>query len=154
MLSSRIEGTQATVVEVLQYQADAQLPMDPTRSSDIQEILNYRLAIAQAVADFQTRPFSLNLLKQLHATLLDSVRGRDKSPRQIPAASRTGSVPYGEPIERATFVPPVWEQVEPALYNWEEYLHADEKDPLVQLAVVKAQFELIHPFRDGNGTAG
>jgi Fic family protein len=153
VLSSRIEGSQATVVEVLQYQADAQQPLDPDRRADIQEILNYRLAIAEAVRDFQTRPFSLNLLKQLHAILLDSVRGRDKSPGRF-RRRQNWIGPFGEGIERATYVPPVWEQVEPALHNWEEYVHAEERDPLVQLALVKAQFELIHPFEDGNGRLG
>jgi Fic family protein len=60
----------------------------------------------------------------------------------------------GAPIERATFVPPAPQNVMDALTNWENYLHSKEKDPLVQLAILKAQFELIHPFRDGNGRIG
>jgi Fic family protein len=153
VLSSRIEGTQASMEEVLQFEADSREPIDPSRRADIQEILNYRHAMAQAVADLEKRPFSLNLLKSLHAILLDSVRGRDRSPgrfRQV----QNYVAPQGEPIERATYVPPVWEQVEPAMDNWERYLHADEKDLLVQLAIAKAQFELIHPFMDGNGRLG
>jgi len=153
VLSSRIEGTQASMEEVLEFEADSREPTDPSRRADIQEILNYRRAMAQAVEDLETRPFSLNLLKSLHAILLDSVRGRDRSPgrfRQV----QNYVAPPGEPIERATYVPPVWEQMEPAMDNWERYLHADEKDPLVQLAIAKAQFELIHPFMDGNGRLG
>jgi Fic family protein len=153
VLSSRIEGTQATLGEVLEFEADAQEPLDPLRKADIQEILNYRRAMAQAVEDLETRPLSLNLLKQLHATLLDSVRGRDQSPGRFRRVQNY-IAPPGEPIERATYVPPAWEQVKPAMDNWETYLHTDEKDPLVQLAIAKAQFELIHPFQDGNGRLG
>jgi len=153
VLSSRIEGTQASLEEVLQFEADSQEPIDSSRKADIQEILNYRRAMAQAVRDLETRPFSLNLLKQLHATLLDSVRGRDKSPGRFRRSQNYVALP-GEPIERATYVPPAWEQVAPAMDNWEKYLHTDEKDPLVQLAIAKAQFELIHPFLDGNGRLG
>ena len=80
VLSSRIEGTQASMEEVLQFEADSREPVDPSRRADIQEILNYRRAMAQAVSDLETRPFSLNLLKSLHDILLDSVRGRDRSP--------------------------------------------------------------------------
>ena len=153
VLSSRIEGTQASLGEVLEFEADAQEPIDPSRKADIQEILNYRRAMAQAVCNLETRPFSLNLLTQLHATLLDSVRGRDQSAGRF-RRIQNYVAPPGEPIERATYVPPVWQQAEPAMDNWERYLHADEKDPLVQLAIAKAQFELIHPFQDGNGRLG
>jgi Fic family protein len=153
VLSSRIEGTQASMEEVLQFEADSQEPIDPSRRADIQEILNYRRAMAQAVSDLENRPFSLNLLRSLHATLLDSVRGRHQSPGRFRRVQNYVAPP-GEPIERATYVPPVWQQVEPAMDNWERYLHGDEKDPLVQLAIAKAQFELIHPFQDGNGRLG
>jgi Fic family protein len=153
VLSSRIEGTQASMEEVLQFEADSRQQVDPSLRADIQEILNYRRAMAEAVSDLEARPFSLNLLKQLHATLLDSVRGRDQSPGRFRRVQNYVAPP-GEPIERATYVPPVWQQVEPAMDNWERYFHADEKDPLVQLAIAKAQFELIHPFQDGNGRLG
>ena len=153
VLSSRIEGTQATMGEVLQFEAGSEEPVDPSRRADIQEILNYRRAMAQAVTSLKTRPFSLNLLRQLHAILLDSVRGRDQFPGRFRRVQNY-IAPSGEPIERATYVPPAWEQVEPAMYNWEECFHSSEKDPLVQLAITKAQFELIHPFQDGNGRLG
>ena len=153
VLSSRIEGTQATLGEVLQFEVGGPEPDDPSRRADVLEILNYRRAMAEAVTELKTRPFSLNLLRRLHAILLDSVRGRDKSPGRFRRAQNY-IAPPGEPIERAIYVPPSWEQVETGMGNWEEYYHAKEKDPLVQLAVVKAQFELIHPFLDGNGRLG
>ena len=153
VLSSRIEGTQASIEDVLAYEAGGEEPSEPTRRADIQEINNYRRAMLVAVESLTTRPFSLNLLKDLHAILLDSVRGRDQSPGLFRRA-QNWIAPAGEPIERATYVPPAWEQVEPAMSNWEEYLHAEEKDRLVQLAVAKAYLELVHPFRDGNGRLG
>lgn len=153
VLSSRIEGTRASMEEVLEYEADPREAIEPSRHADIQEIINYRTAMGEAVAELETRPFSLNLLKRLHEILLDSVRGRDKARGRF-RRSQNYIAPPGEPIERATYVPPVWEQVEPAMDNWEKYLHADEKDQLVQLAIAKTQFELVHPFLDGNGRLG
>lgn len=153
VLSSRIEGTQASMEEVLEYEADPREPIEPARHADIQEIINYRNAMGIAQEELRSRPLSLNLLKHLHETLLDSVRGRNKARGEF-RRSQNYIAPPGEPIERATYVPPPWEQVEPAMHNWEKYYHSEEKDPLVQLAVVKAQFELIHPFLDGNGRLG
>lgn len=153
VLSSRIEGAQASMEEVLEYEADPQERIEPSRYADIQEIINYRLAMRVAQEALLTRPFSLNLLKQLHEILLDSVRGRDKARGRF-RRSQNYIAPPGEPMERAIYVPPVWERVESAMDNWEKYLHADELDPLVQLAVAKAQFELIHPFLDGSGRLG
>lgn len=153
VLSSRIEGTRATLGEVLEFEADSQEVIEPSRRVDIQEILNYRRAMAQAVQELETRPISLNLIKRLHAMLLDSVRGRDRSPGLF-RKKQNYVVMAGMPEEQATYVPPVWQQVEPAMGNWERYLHSDDKDPLIQLAIAKAQFELIHPFLDGNGRLG
>ncbi len=153
VLSSRIEGTQATLGEVLEFEAGEQEPLDPSRRTDIHEILNYRRAMGQAVSDLETRPFSLNLLKQLHATLLDSVRGRDKSPGQFRRA-QVYIAPQREPIEQATYVPPPGNRWSPLWTTGRGISTAEEKDPLVQLAVAKAQFELIHPFLDGNGRLG
>lgn len=153
VLSSRIEGTRASIEEVLEYEAAPREPVEPSRYADIQEILNYRVAMRAAQEELPTRPFSLNLLRRLHEILMDSVRGRNKARGRF-RRSQNYIGPPGEPMERATYVPPVWEQVEPAMDNWEKYFHADERDPLVQLAVVKAQFELIHPFLDGNGRLG
>ena len=153
VLSSRIEGTQASIEEVLEYEADPTGKLAPSLRADIQEIINYRTAMALAVQELKERPFSLNLLRKLHATLLDSVPGHDKSPGRF-RRSQNYIAPPGSPIERASYVPPVWEQVDPGMSNWEAYLHAREKDPLVQLAVAKAQFELVHPFSDGNGRLG
>jgi Fic family protein len=153
VLSSRIEGTQASLEDVLQFEADQAHKITAEKRLDIQEIINYRTALKAAVVDLGNRPICTNMVRDLHRILLASVRGRDREPGEI-RRIQNYIAPYGTPIERATFIPPAPNLVMDALTNWENYLHTDEKDPLVQLAVLKAQFELIHPFRDGNGRIG
>ncbi|WP_292420037.1 Fic family protein [Methanoregula sp.] len=153
VLSSRIEGTQASLEEVLQFEADQAHKITPEKRLDIQEIINYRSAMRVAVEDLGRRPICANMIRDLHRILLTSVRGRDREPGEI-RRIQNYIAPYGTPIERATFIPPPPNLVPDALTNWENYLHSEERDPLVQLAVLKAQFELIHPFRDGNGRIG
>jgi Fic family protein len=151
VLSSRIEGTLATMSEVLQFQA-GELPEKESRRQDIEEILNYRAALDAAMDELKTRPFSLNLLLTLHRILLTSVRGHNKAPgefrrQQNFVGSRIGGV------ETIRFVPPEWTTLDHSLSNWEKYYHSDE-DPLVRLALIHAQFEYLHPFLDGNGRIG
>jgi len=153
VLSSRIEGTQASLEEVLEFEAQAQAKYETEKQKDIQEIINYRLAMNSALELLNERPITINMIRELHRILLTSVRGRDREPGQIRRLQNYIAAP-GTPIERAIFVPPAPPMVMDALTNWETYLHTEEKDPLVQLAVLKAQFELIHPFRDGNGRIG
>lgn len=153
VLSSRIEGTQATLEEVLEYEADPKEKRAPEKVADIQEIINYRKAMFVAVEEMKSRPLCLNLIRDLHRVLLESARGRDRAPGDF-RRIQNYLAPIGAPIEEASFVPPSPENVLPALSNWEKYLHFEEKDPLVQLSVAKAQFELIHPFLDGNGRIG
>jgi len=153
VLSSRIEGTQATLEEVLEYEASPKEKRTPEKVADIQEIINYRNAMSVAVEEMKERPLCLNLVRELHRVLLESVRGRNKAPGEF-RRIQNFIAPFGASIEEASFVPPSPEKVLPTLSNWEKYLHFEEKDPLVQLAVAKAQFELLHPFLDGNGRIG
>ncbi|HUU30089.1 MAG TPA: Fic/DOC family N-terminal domain-containing protein [archaeon] len=153
VISSRIEGTQATLKEVLQFEANPKEKIDPEKKADIQEVINYRKAMGEAVEKLKERPLCINLILDLHAVLMQGVRGRHRAPGEF-RRSQNYIAPRGKPIEQAIFVPPSPEQVMPAMDNWEKYLHMEEKDPLVQLAVAKAQFELIHPFLDGNGRIG
>jgi len=152
-LSSQIEGTQASMEEVLEYEADPQEQVSPSKAADIQEIVNYRRAMAEAVTKLKTRPLCLNLLKELHTTLLDSVRGRNKAPGEFRRIQNFIGLP-GCTMEDASFVPPSPDILLQGLDNWEKYIHSDERNPLVHLAVVKAQFEILHPFLDGNGRIG
>lgn len=152
VLSSKIEGTVATISDVLRFEAgDAQ--ESERKRLDIEEIVNYRNALRTAERELRTRPFSLNLVLKLHKVLLTSVRGHNKAP----GAWRRSQNYLGRPgstMAEATFVPPTPERMMTGLDNWERYYHAEEKDPLVQLALVHAQFEFLHPFLDGNGRIG
>ena len=154
VLSSRIEGTQANLAEVLEYQAAPnQAGVGTERRDDIQEILNYRIAMDLAIEQLEKRPLSLNLFRDIHFTLLDSVRGRDKARGEFRRVQNHIGRP-GSTIENARYVPPAPEHLMKHLDNFEKYIHYDEEDRLVQLAIVHAQFEIIHPFLDGNGRVG
>lgn len=151
VLSSRIEGTQATLDEVLEHEA-GDLKTDAT-VQDIREILNYRSALALARDVLADQPISLALIRQMHRMLLDSVRGKNKTPGEFRREQNWIGRP-GCSIEEASFVPPSPLVVAEHLDRWESYLRAGADDVLVQLALVHAQFELIHPFNDGNGRIG
>jgi Fic family protein len=150
VLSSRIEGTQATLEEVLEYEASRQ-PLE--QNQDVQEILNYRSAMRMAVSSLGKRPICLDLVKEIHFVLMDSVRGQNKARGEF-RREQNYIGRLGARIEDASFVPPEPLSVEGHLRNWEQYVHHDDDDVLVQLAIVHAQFELIHPFLDGNGRVG
>jgi Fic family protein len=152
VLSSRIEGTQATLGEVLKFEA-GETPEKESRRNDIDEIFNYRRAMRSAEAELKTRPFNLNLLKKLHYILLTGVRGRNKARGEFRTTQNLIGLP-GATLETAEFVPPEPQLLPDYLDNWEKYWHMDRPDPLVQLAIIHAQFEVIHPFLDGNGRLG
>jgi len=151
VISSRIEGTQATLEDVLKFEA-SQIK-EGAKSEDIREIINYRKALEHAVDYLKTRPTCLKLCKEMHYILLDSVRGRDKGRGEYRTIQNWIGSP-GSPIEKATYVPPPPDRLMEFLSNLEEYMHYEEKDRLVQLALIHAQFEIIHPFIDGNGRLG
>lgn len=151
VLSSRIEGTQATVDEVLEH--DAGLLKEGDKFLDIQEINNYRKALFEARSYLSDYPIRLNFILSLHKILLDSVRGENKNPGEF-RLDQNWIGPYGCTIQNATFVPPSPLQLQDYLYSWEKYLNSDDIDFLIQTAVMHAQFELLHPFNDGNGRIG
>lgn len=151
VLSSKIEGTQATVAEVLEH--DAGETYAGEKAHDIQEVVNYRFALALAEKEIAERPIQLPLIRQLHAQLMDSVRGQDKEPGEF-RKDQNWIGRKGCTIEEATFVPPNPFQLPNHLEAWEKYLGEEEIDPIVQTAIVHAQFELLHPFKDGNGRIG
>jgi Fic family protein len=152
VLSSKIEGTQATLGDVLRFEA-GEPARNEERREDIHEILNYRRALREAERALKKGRFSLSLMKRLHAILLASVRGRDRSPGEF-RRTRVWIGPPGAPIEAARFVPPEPARLPKLLANLQGYWRGGETDPLVQLALIHAQFEIIHPFRDGNGRIG
>jgi Fic family protein len=153
VLSSKIEGTRVTLEDVLEYNADLRSKFDTEQTRDIIEVENYRLAMNRAVDLLRYDPLTTDTLRELHRILLTGARGRNKEPGKI-RTTQNYIGHNGATIESAIFIPPKPEDVGPALQNWETYLRMDEKDPIIQLALLKAQFELIHPFLDGNGRIG
>jgi Fic family protein len=151
VLSSKIEGTQATLEEVFEYEAEQD--SENEKNSDIFEVLNYRQALAFAVKTMETHPISTGMIKKIHAILLDGVRGESRDPGNFRRIQNWIGKP-GSTIENARFIPPSPINILENLSNWEKYIHFEDVDPLVQLAIVHAQFEIIHPFLDGNGRIG
>jgi Fic family protein len=155
LASSRIEGTQTTAESVFRAEATSDECVDP----DTQEVVNYLKAIELGVQALGAgQALDLGLLCSLHRQLLDGARGRDRSPgsfRQVTAWIG------GRRVERASYVPPDWREVESLMRRWERYVRACiAQDPaveapaLVQCALIHPQLEMIHPFRDGNGRIG
>ena len=151
VISSRIEGTQATMRDLFLFEAGKPVESDEKRQ-DIREVMNYQKALSHAQERMKTGHLSWELILSLHVILLEGVRG----------SSFVGSVrniqdyigPIGAPIQEATYIPPPPDLLPEMIHNWEVYLIGPEKDALVQLAVLKGQFEVIHPFCDGNGRIG
>ena len=151
-LSSRIEGTDVSIGEVLRSEA-GDIPVNEAVRQDVEEVVNYRLALEAAEEELTRRPFSLNLVRNIHRVLMTSVRGHNKAPVEFRRVQNYIGR-SGAGIEEASFIPPSPEILLKALGEWEIYFHADERNVLVQLAVVHAQFEILHPFLDGNGRIG
>ena len=151
VLSSKIEGTQATVDEVLEYEAG--IEFDPDKTNDIQEVVNYRKALSLASEAIDSGPIDLQLILQMHSVLMNSVRGSRKLPGQFRDDQNWIGV-EGSTIETAKFVPPAPDGLKGHLQAFEQYLAGDDIDTLVHAAVVHAQFEILHPFKDGNGRIG
>ncbi|MGH6897826.1 MAG: Fic family protein [Geminicoccaceae bacterium] len=152
VLSSMIEGTRTTLEELLEFEADPKEDTGP-RYDDIREVMNYRRAMSAAILELARRPRSLNLLLRMHFILMDSVRGRDQRRGEF-RKEPNWIGPPNTPLETAIYVPPPYPALAELLDNFERYLHAEERDRLVQAALIHAQFELIHPFLDGNGRVG
>lgn len=155
VLSSKIEGTNVTMGEVLEIEAGGggEDVTQPKRD-DADAIRNYRIALNFAAKSLENRPISQYLLREAHALLMNGVRGRDKDP----GAFRNEQNWIGSErctLEQATFVPVPQEHLLAGLDIWAGYVQSrDVLDPLVQLAIVHVEFEALHPFKDGNGRLG
>lgn len=152
VLSSKIEGTQATLDEVLKFEAGMDL-REERKKQDIQEIVNYRSTLIFAEQELQNRPLSLFLIRQMHKELMTSVRGADKQPGAFRSTQNWIGL-AGTPIEKALFIPPEPFVLQNYLSLFEKYIRFDDSDVLIQSAIIHAQFELLHPFLDGNGRIG
>lgn len=149
VLSSRIEGTRATLSEVLSAEAGG----EEIGSDDLREVTNYVKALEHGLARLRDFPLSLRLVRELHAQLLEGVRGNQATPGEF-RRSQNWIGPPGAGAADATYVPPPPLEMQEALAAWESFLHTTALPPLVQIALVHYQFEAIHPFLDGNGRVG
>lgn len=148
LLSSQIEGTQCTLDDVLDPY------MDINANLDVGDVVNYVRAAQYAVNRLPELPLCNRLLREVHAILMDGVRGSDKNPGEfrhsqnwIGAANCT--------IKDARYIPPNVEDMENAMSDLEKYMNENESyDPLIRTALIHYQFETIHPFLDGNGRIG
>jgi Fic family protein len=152
VLSSRIEGTRASLNDVYLYEAAQLSYLEPT--TDVREVHNYVNALDYGIERLGFLPVSLRLMREIHAELLEGVRGEHLTPGEF-RRSQNWIGPPGSTLESARFVPPPVEEMHSALDDLEKYIHASsDLPPLVQAALIHYQFEAIHPFLDGNGRIG
>lgn len=147
--SSAIEGTTATLQDVLEFEAIEEIPNSNSeltkKFQDIREVKNYEKAMGVALKETSVRPIGETLLKKTHGVLLNSVRGASKDRGNF----RRDLVRVG------AYIPPVCSDIPMLMSNWEKYLNSDiEFDTLIRIGVAHYQFEAIHPFLDGNGRIG
>lgn len=152
VLSSRIEGTRASLSDVLRFES-AQLSF-LENADDVREVHNYVRAVDFALERLATLPISLRLIREIHAHLMEGVRGGYLTPGEFRRSQNwIGSA--GSTIDSATYVPPPVDDMHRGLANLEAFIHAPSKMPsLLRLGVIHYQFEAIHPFLDGNGRVG
>lgn len=147
LLSSQIEGTQASFADILVSEKRS-----PT--AEQREVSNYVAALRYGLKRLQDLPLSLRLIREIHAVLLSTGRGSERSPGQFRESQNWIGAP-GSTLTTATFVPPSVPDMMDALANLETFFHTgDDLPPLVKIALIHAQFESIHPFLDGNGRVG
>lgn len=151
VLSSQIEGTQASIGDVLAVEAKV---FDPMRPNDVGEVLNYVAAMNHGLDLLTDLPVSLRLVREIHRRLMQDVRGHHLNPGEF-RKTQNWIGPAGATLAEASFVPPPPDRVADLLGNLETYIHAQDDLPLlIKIGIIHAQFESIHPFLDGNGRIG
>ena len=151
VLSSQIEGTQASLNDVLKAEAEL---FSTERSGDVNEVINYVGAMEYGLARLGEFPLSVRLIREIHARLMANACGGRMSPGEL-RSSQNWIGPRGSTLAEAVFVPPPHEEAGKALGDLEAFLHAEDRLPaLIKIALAHAQFETIHPFLDGNGRIG
>jgi Fic family protein len=151
VLSSRIEGTQASLSDLLFFEASGEKEI---YSPDVFEVSNYVRALEYGLKRLEKLPISLRLIREIHEKLMEGVRGDHLTPGEF-RRSQNWIGPPGCTLLDATFVPPPEEEMKDALDLLEKYLHAPADIPyLIRLGLIHYQFEAIHPFLDGNGRVG
>lgn len=148
VISSQIEGTQASLIDVLQKDRKNE------KIKDTEEIVNYIKATNYAFKRLEELPLCMRLIKETHSILLSGVRGNEKSPGEF-RKSQNWIGYAGCKLNTASFVPPAPGEMEKSLTDLEKYIHEDSFIPnLIKIALIHYQFETIHPFLDGNGRMG
>lgn len=151
VLSSKIEGTVASLSDLLSYEALGTVKND---RGDVREVANYVNALGYGLKRLNEIPVSLRLMRELHERLMKGVRGQNLTPGEFRKRQNWIGDP-GCKIEDATFVPPPVSDMMTALGSLEKYIHdTSQLPPLVRMAIIHYQFEAIHPFLDGNGRIG
>jgi Fic family protein len=151
VLSSQIEGTQASLMDVLEFEVQA---LEPGRPQDVGEVVNYVAAMNHGLDRLREMPLSLRLIREIHEKLLTGVRGSEWDPGEF-RRSQNWIGPPGCTLGTARYVPPPPHEMQAALGNLEAFLHDPQPMPaLIKIGLAHAQFETIHPFLDGNGRVG
>lgn len=152
VLSSQIEGTQASLVDVLEVPDDWK--RETGKKNDVEDVVNYVRAMKYGLQRLDSLPLSLRLIREIHSILLQGVRGSERHPGEF-RNSQNWIGPAGCSLSTATFVPPPVDEMETAMGELENFFHDDSLiPPLIKIAMIHAQFETIHPFLDGNGRIG
>ncbi|MGN0728000.1 Fic family protein [Treponema sp.] len=148
LVSSQIEGTQCTLDDVLDPNADE------NANIDVGEVINYIRASNFAISRLNELPLCMRLLKETHAELIKDVRGSDKTPGEF-RTTQNWIGGQGSTLKNARYIPPCVDDMKKSLDDLEKYMNSnDSLDPLIQAALIHYQFETIHPFLDGNGRVG
>ena len=148
LMSSQIEGTQATLEDVFDPL------LDTNTNRDVADVVNYIKATVYAVDRLKTLPLCNRLLRETHAVLMENVRGQEKNPGEF-RTSQNWIGGQGSTIKNARYIPPCPEDMDNAISKLEKYINGnDTYDVLIQAALIHYQFETIHPFLDGNGRIG
>src|SRR5712692_8103979 len=150
VLSSKIEGTQATLGELLAAEAGATVDRSP---DDLREVGNYVVAFEHGISRLKKLPLCVRLTRELHEKLMTGVRGHQAAPGRFRNIQNWIGKP-GSTVATASYIPPPPGEVEPCLAAWEKFLHESTLPPLVTIALAHYQFEAVHPFLDGNGRVG
>jgi Fic family protein len=150
ILSSRIEGTQATVGELLEFEGAGE---DVEPKGDLQEVVNYVNAFNHAISRLPELPLSSRLIREAHAILMANVRGEYATPGEF-RTSQNWIGPPGATLAKASFVPPPHEELADAMKQLETFVQDRSLPNLIAIGLAHYQFETIHPFLDGNGRIG
>ncbi|MBS4169100.1 Fic/DOC family N-terminal domain-containing protein [Parachlamydia sp. AcF125] len=150
VLSSKIEGTQATIGEILAASAGISVQRN---ADDLQEVQNYIVALDYGIKRLDNLPLSLRLIKEIHLHLMQGVRGSHATPGEFRRSQNWIGTP-GCTLNTAKFIPPSPDHLMDCLGEFEKFLHERQLPPLIHTALCHYQFEAIHPFLDGNGRIG